>query len=554
MTKDKKQEEDKIKILPLGGLGAIGNHLTVFEYRGSIIIVDVGIMFADEEVPGVDFLIPDFTYLEKNKKKLKGIIITHGHEDHIGALPFLLQKVTAPVYGTSLTLGFIRNRLEERPLKYDPELIEISPRDQISIDAFQLEFIRINHSIVDGIGLAINTDCGTIIHSGDFKIDYSPLDGQVIDLARFAEYGEKGVLLLMSDSTNALVKGYSRSESSLKEGLIDIFSSAKGRIIVASFASNIHRIQQVLDAAYRYNRKIALSGISIEKNFEIASSLGYLSYKEDLVINIKQASSFPDKKMVVVCTGSQGEPMSALSRMAGGVHKHIKIGDKDTIVISASVIPGKEKTVNNVVNSLLKKGAEVFYDQDDIHATGHATEEELKLMITLTKPKFFMPIHGEYRHLRAHARIAESLKIKPSRIMVAENGDVLELTQNSFKKVSSVTLSKVFVDGIDIGDIESDIIKDRQAMSTEGILIITAAKSGTVLKKTPQVEARGFIGNKSKKILESIIKFTEAELDKLLLEGLTKEELIINLDKKIKRHVHGMTRRSPLVVTNVIEV
>lgn len=554
MTKDKKQEQGKIKILPLGGLGAIGNHLTVFEYKESIIIVDAGIMFPDEELPGVDFLIPDFSYLEKNKKKIKGIIITHGHEDHIGALPFLLQKVKAPVYGTSLTLGFIRNRLEERPLNYEPELIEVSSREQIAIDAFQIEFIRINHSIVDGIGLAINTGHGTIIHSGDFKIDYSPLDGQVIDLARFAEYGEKGVLLLMSDSTNALVKGYSRSESSLKEGLIDIFSSAKGRIIVASFASNIHRIQQVLDAAYRYNRKVALSGTSIEKNFEISSSLGYLSYKEDLVINIKQASSLPDKKLVVVCTGSQGEPMSALSRMASGTHKHIRINDKDTIVISASVIPGKEKTVNSVVNSLLKKGAEVFYDQDDIHATGHATEEELKLMITITKPKFFMPIHGEFRHLRAHAKIAESLKIKSSRIVIAENGDVMELTQNSFKKTGSISLSKVFVDGIDIGDIESDIIKDRQVMSTEGTLIITAAISGTVLTKTPQVVARGFIGNKSRKILDSIIRFTETELDKLLLEGLTKEELINNFDKRIKKHVHGTTKRSPLIVTNIIEV
>jgi ribonuclease J len=549
-----RHKDERIKIIPLGGLGAIGNHSTIFEYRDEIIVVDAGIMFPDEEVPGVDFLIPDFSYLEKNKKKVKGIIITHGHEDHIGALPFLLQRLDAPVYAAALTIGFVRNRLEERPPKNDPVLIEINPRDRVEIGSFALEFIRINHSIVDGIGLAINTDLGTIIHSGDFKIDYSPLDGQVIDLSRFAEYGEKGVLLLLSDSTNALVKGYSRSESSLKQGLIDIFSSAKGRIIVASFASHIHRIQQVLDASYRYNRKVALSGISVEKNFEIADSLGHLSYKKDLMINIKEAASLPDKKLVVICTGSQGEPMSALSRMANGTHKHIKIGEKDTIVISASVIPGNEKTVNNVINSMMRKGSEVYYDHEDIHATGHATEEELKLMLTLTRPKFFMPIHGEYRHLKAHAKIAESLKIRPSAIIVAENGDILELNENGFKKISSIELRRVFVDGIDIGDIESDIIRDRQVMSAEGIILITAIISGGKIRKSPQIIAKGFIGYKSKKIFESIIKTAEAELDKLLLNGIAKEELIVTMNKKIKRHVYDLTRRSPLIDTRLIEI
>ena len=547
-------EENKMKIIPLGGLGAIGNHLTVFEYKNEIIIIDAGIMFPDDELPGIDFLIPDFSYLEKNKSKVKAIIITHGHEDHIGALPFLLQKINAPVYGTNLTLGFIQNKLEERPPKKEPELIPVSSRDTLKISAFNIEFIRINHSIVDGIGLAINTDLGTIIHSGDFKIDYSPLDGQVIDLARFAEYGESGVLLLLSDSTNALVKGYSRSESSLKEGLVDIFSSAKGRIIVASFASNIHRIQQVLDAAHRFNRKVALSGISIEKNFAIASDLGYLSYKKDLIIDIKKASALPDKKIVVVCTGSQGEPMSALSRMANATHKHIQIGEKDTIIISASVIPGKEKTVNNVVNSLLKKGADVFYDQEDIHATGHATEEELKLMISLTKPKFFMPIHGEYRHLSAHARIAESLKIKTSHIMIAENGDIIELSGSSFKKTGKIELCRVFVDGIETGDIESDIIKDRQCMSTEGIVFITVIKTGIALKDVPRISTRGFIGFSNKKILNSVTDIIRTETDKLLLEGMEGEKLIIALKKNIKKHIYGLTRRSPIIEINLIEV
>lgn len=550
----KDHKEEKIKIIPLGGLGAIGNHLTVFEYKDNIIIIDAGIMFPDDEMPGIDFLIPDFSYLIKNKKKIKGIIITHAHEDHIGALPFLLQKITAPVYATSLTLGFIKSKLEERPPKDDAELIEVSSRDMIEIGNFILEFIRVNHSIIGGVGLAINTDIGTIIHSGDFKVDYSPLDGQVIDLARFAEYGEKGVLLLMSDSTNALVKGYSRSESSLQQGLADIFSSSKGRLIVATFASNIHRIQQVLDAAYIYNRKVVLSGITVEKNFEIAKNLGYLSYKEDLLIDIREASKLQDKKIVVICTGSQGEPMSALSRMAAGTHKHIRIGEKDTIAISASIIPGNEKTVNNVVNSLLKQGAEVFYDKEDIHATGHATEEELKLMISLTKPKFFMPIHGEYRHLMAHAGIAESLKIKSSRIIIAENGDVLELAPASFKKIDSIALSKVFVDGIDIGDIESDVIKDRQTMSSGGIIIITAVISGINLKKEPQVTAKGFIDNKESKILKTISQFSEKELDKMLLDGIKKEEIVLSLEKKLKKHIFNSIRRSPLIIIHIVEV
>jgi ribonuclease J len=550
----KEKRDERIKILPLGGLGAIGNHLTIFEYKDDIIIIDAGLQFPDDEMPGIDFLIPDFSYIIKNKKKVKGIIITHGHEDHIGALPFLLQKITAPVYAASLTLGFIRSKLEERPPKEDPELIEVSPRDRIEIGSFTLEFIRINHSIIDGIAVAINTGCGNIIHTGDFKIDYSPLDSQVIDLARFAQYGEKGVLLLMSDSTNALVKGYSRSESSLQQGLTDIFSSAKGRIIVAAFASNIHRIQQVLDAAYIYNRKVALSGITIEKNFEIANSLGYLSYKEDLIVDIREAVRMQDKKIVVICTGSQGEPMSALSRMSNGIHKHIRISDKDTIAISASIIPGNEKTVNNVVNALLKQGAQVIYDEEDIHASGHAAEEELKLMISLTKPKFFMPIHGEYMHLRAHAKIAESLKIKSSRIMLAENGDMLELTENSFKKTGTIALNKIYVHGIDIGDIESNVIKERQAMSSDGILFINALISGTNIIKSPEIIARGFIEYKSKKIIDSIIEFTGKELDKMLLEDIKPEEIELNLIKKVKKHVFGLTKRSPLIEVRLIEV
>lgn len=547
------ENEDKIKIIPLGGLGAIGCHLTVFEYRNEILIVDVGIMFPDEEMPGVDFLIPDFTYIIQNKWKVRGIVITHGHEDHIGALSFLLQNITAPVYATRLTLGFIKSRLEERPPREEAQLIEVAPRDRVSIGAFTVEFIKVNHSIADGVGLAINTDEGTIIHTGDFKVDYSPLDGQVIDLSRFSEYGDQGVLLLMSDSTNAVVEGHSRSETSLMGGLSDIFSSSKGRIIVACFASNIHRIQQVLDAAHRYNRKVAFSGSTVQKNFEIASNLGYLTVRDELIIDIKKASGLPDKKVVVICTGSQGEPMSALSRMANGTHKQIMIGAKDTVMITASIIPGKEKTVNNVVNSLLKLGAEVYYDQEDIHATGHAPQEELKLMISLVKPRFFMPIHGEYRHLTAHARIAESLKMKSSRIIVAENGDILELSGKGFVKTGVLKLSRVFVDGNEIGDIESEIIKDRQTMSTEGVVFISALISGETVWKPVNMTVKGF-ANRKKDVLDAIQELAGNDLEKILSEGIEENEIIPELRKKLKKYIFGLTRRYPIIEIQLIRM
>ncbi len=545
--------KEKIKIIPIGGLSAIGNHLTVIEYKDDIIIVDAGIMFPDETTPGIDFLIPDFSYIVKNKHKVRGIIITHGHEDHIGALPFLLREVNVPIYATKITIGFIQSRLTERPPKEEPVFIEIVLREQFQLENFIIEFIRVNHSIVDGVGLAITTGAGTIIHTGDFKIDYSPLDGQVIDLSRFAEYGDNGVLLLMADSTNATVEGYSKSESSLKQGIMDIFSSSKGRIIAASFASNIHRIQQVMDAAYRYNRKVTLSGATIQKNFEIAKELGYLSFKENMLIDIKKAINLPEKQVVVICTGSQGEPMSALSRMSNGTHKHIRISKKDSVIIAASIIPGKEKTVNNVVNTLLRQGAEVYYDQENIHASGHASKEELKLMITLVKPKFYMPIHGEFRHLKANAKIAESLKIKPSHIVIAENGDVLELTKKHFKKESSIKLKRFYVDGIEIDDIKSEVIKDRQTMSTDGILFVTAAISGRLLQGPPKITIKGFIGSKNEKIIDALSEFTEAEIGKMLLEDTPESEISTKLKKKLKSLVFGLTKRNPIIEVQLLE-
>ncbi|HDP80779.1 MAG TPA: ribonuclease J [Spirochaetes bacterium] len=551
----KQEQDNKIRIIPLGGLGAIGCNMTLFEYHDEMIIVDCGIMFPTEEMPGIDFVIPDLSYVIKNRQKVKGIIITHGHEDHIGAVPFLLQEVTAPLFATKLTLGFIQSRLEERPPREMPTFVEILPGTPLQIGSFLLDFIRVNHSIIDGVGLAIQTPIGTIIHSGDFKIDFSPMDGRVTELSRFSEYGEKGVLLLMSDSTNALRKGYTRSENVLAEKLTDIFSAARGRIIVASFASNIHRIQQVLDVAAKYNRKVVVSGITMLKNVEIAKNLGYLSYREGLIIDIKEAGSVADRKLVVICTGSQGEPMSALSRMAAGTHKHFTTAGTDTVIITASVIPGNERMVNTVVNSLMRQGADVYYEQDgDIHVSGHAAQEELKLMITLCKPRFFMPIHGEYRHLKAHSEIAESLKIKPSRIKIAENGSILELTKKSFEKTGTLHLNQIFVDGNDIEDLGSNVIKERKTMSSEGMVLITAVCSDGMLLRQPDVITRGFITSRNSKINDILRRDAEEQLHKLLADGLNEKDIVPFLKKNLRNSIYKLTRRNPLIEVRILEV
>jgi ribonuclease J len=550
------QKEKALKIIPLGGLGGIGKNITLFEYRDDIIIVDCGIMFPTEEMPGIDYIIPDFGYIRKNKSKVRAILVTHGHEDHIGAIPYLLQEVSAPVYATKLTIGLIQSRLEEIPPKKEPEFIEISPRDRKQIGRFGVEFIKVNHSIIGGVGLAITTEVGTVIHTGDFKIDFSPVDGDVTDIFRFADYGEKGVLLLMSDSTNAEREGFTKSESVLVDKLADIFSSANGRIIVATFASNIHRIQQVMDVAQRYNRKVVISGLTMQKNVEIANSLGYLNYRSDLILDVSKAGSLPNKKLVIIGTGSQGEPMSALYRMAYGTHRSFIAEKGDTVVITASVIPGNERMVTNVVNSLMKMGAEVYYDQDDdIHVSGHGSSKELKLMIAVTKPKFFMPIHGEFRHLKAHAEIAESLNIKPSRIMLADNGDMLELTAKSFKKIDSIELSQIYVDGKDIGDIESSVIKDRHMMSSDGIIVITIVVAEGMLMRQPDIVSRGFLGNKEEKVLDLIRKDINDRVKKMLKEKHTSnDDIVMSLQKGLKNYIFKLSRRNPLIVIEILDV
>jgi len=547
--------EKKVKIIPLGGLDAIGRNITLFEYDDSIIIVDCGIMFPTSEMPGIDFIIPDFEYLVRNRNKIKGLILTHGHEDHIGGVPFLLQKISVPIYGTRLTLGLIRSRLEERPPLNKPEFIEIAPRETFQAGAFRIEFIRTNHSIVDSVALAIKTPIGTIIHTGDFKIDYSPVDAKVTDIFRLAEYGEQGVLLLMSDSTNAERPGYTGSENVLNEALSETFSTAKGRIFVATFASNINRIQQVLDAAQKYNRKIVVSGRTMLKNIEIAQSLGYLVFKDNLFIELGEAKTIQAKRLVVLCTGTQGEPMSALSRMANGTHKHFICGPGDRVIITASVIPGNELFVSNVINALLRLGTDVLYEQDrDLHVSGHASQEELKMMLSLVKPKFFMPVHGEYKHLKAHARLGEAVGIRPQNIMIAQNGDFIELSKSEFKKTNAIPIRNVFVDGTHIGDLDSDIIKDRQLISTEGLIVVTIVLSEGMQMLQPEILMKGFAADKNDKIHLMIARELEHRLDKALPVQMNALELATHIKKNLKAAIYRANMREPVVEVQVLEI
>jgi len=547
-------KEKKIRIIPIGGLHAIGGNMLVIEYDNEMLIIDCGISFPNGETPGIDFMIPDFTYILENKHKVKGIIITHGHEDHIGAIPFFLQKINVPVYATKLTLGLVASRLAERPVSQHT-FIEIEPRDTIHIGPFIIEFLLVNHSIIDGVGLAIKTPLGIIIHTGDFKIDYSPVDGKVADLHRFAEYGQQDVLLLISDSTNATKPGYTPSEIILKKKLLEIFARSKGRIFVASFASNIHRIQQVLEASQKYNRKVVISGTTMQKNVEIATELGYLQYKKDLIIDAKDTGKYTHKKLVVLCTGSQGEPMSALHRMANGTHKHFRISAGDTVVITASVIPGNERMVYNVINSLMQLGALVYYEQDeDIHVSGHASQEELKLMITLTQPKYFLPVHGEYRHLKAHAALAESLNIKPKDIIVAKNGDIIELTDKSFEKRGSIPLSTVYVDGNYIGDITDEVIAERKTLSSDGVIVISIVIGDGLLLYPPAIIAKGFIGLKNDKFLQVLQKELIATIEKHLAQNASSENLSVAVKKLVKMIAHRFTNNTPLVETIIQEI
>ncbi|MGG7164408.1 ribonuclease J [Clostridium ihumii] len=554
-----RKEKEKIKIIPLGGFNEIGKNLTVIEYKNDIVVVDCGLKFPDDDMLGIDVVIPDITYLIKNRERVKGIFLTHGHEDHIGALPYVLKQINVPVYGTKLTLGIVEIKLKEHGLLSSVELKCVKPKDIIKLDNVSVEFIKTNHSIADSVALAIHTPAGVVVHTGDFKIDYTPIDGGVADLTRFAELGKKGVTVMLADSTNVERPGYTMSESTVGETFDKIFFGAKGRIIVATFASNIHRIQQVIESASKYGRKVAISGRSMENIMAVAIELGYVKMEKDILINVDSISKYPDDKVAIVTTGSQGEPMSALSRMAASEHKKVNIQKGDTVIISATPIPGNEKLVSKVINQLFKKGADVIYEAlADVHVSGHACQEELKLMHALVKPKFFIPAHGEYRHLKQHGELAVKLGMPERNVYLGENGDVIEVSRESIRKISSVVSGQVFVDGLGVGDVGNIVLRDRKHLSQDGILtvVVTIEKETGAVIAGPDIISRGFVYvRESEDLMDEARELVKNAL-KECEENKIKEWPTIkgNIREVLRSYLYEKTKRRPMILPIIMEV
>lgn len=553
-------EKDKLKIIPLGGLQEIGKNLTVFEYRNEIIIVDCGVAFPDDDMLGVDLVIPDVTYLEKNAKKIKGMVITHGHEDHIGAIPYFLKKINVPVYATKLTMGLIEAKLEEHNLLRSAELHIAKPKDIVKLGRyFNVEFIKTTHSIADAVAFAIHTPVGTVVHTGDFKIDYTPIDGEVMDFARFAELGKEGVLLLMSDSTNVERPGYTMSERSVGLEFDKIFMNSNKRIIVATFASNIHRMQQIINSAVKFGRKVAAIGRSVLRVIDVAQQLGYITAPEGSIIDIDKIGLYNPEQLVIITTGSQGESMSALARMSTGEHRKVTITPEDLVIFSSSPIPGNEKSVGKLIDELQKLGAEVIYNQlADVHVSGHACEEELKMMLTLTKPKFFMPVHGEYRFLRRHGHIAELLGMSDKNIFIMANGKTLEVDSNSARIGQQVQSGIVLVDGLGVGDVGNIVIRDRQMLSENGMILVVFSLDGKTGKLVggPDIITRGFVYvRESEDLMEEIRVFSKEQILKLENEGIKEWSVIKGkVRDSLCDFVYKKTRRNPMILPIITEV
>ncbi|KZL90592.1 ribonuclease J [Clostridium magnum] len=549
----------KVKVIPLGGLGEIGKNITAIEYDNEIIVIDCGLAFPDAEMYGVDLVIPNITYLLNNREKVKGFFLTHGHEDHIGALPYVLKQLNVAVYGTKLTLSLVKSKLEEHKILSDCTLSEVKQGEEVKTEKFRVEFIRTCHSIADACALAIHTPEGVIVHTGDFKIDYTPIDGKVINLHRFAKLGTEKVLLLMADSTNAERSGYTVSEKIIGENLTRIFERSKGRVIVATFASNINRIQQIINASLSYGRKVAFSGRSMEKISAIAIELGYMQLPEDQLISVEDINKYPSERITIITTGSQGEPMSALSRIASSNHKNITITKGDLVIISASPIPGNRKLISRLIDELFSKGAEVIYDaKEEIHVSGHACQEELKLMHTLIKPKFFMPVHGEYRHLKQHKLLAENLGMDAKNIFILETGQVLELSRNAARKSGVVTSGSIMVDGIGIGDVGNVVLRDRRHLSQDGILtvVVTIDKASFSILSGPDIVTRGFIFvRESGDLISEATEVVKAELDKCMERKITEWFVIkSNIKNSLGQFLYSKTRRNPIILPIIMEI
>ncbi|CED93063.1 Metallo beta-lactamase superfamily protein [Romboutsia ilealis] len=551
--------KESLKIIPLGGLGEIGKNITAIEYKDEIIVIDCGISFPDEDMYGIDLVIPDIKYLLDNKNKVKGLFLTHGHEDHIGAIPYILKQINIPVYGTKLTIGLVKNKLKEHNMLSKSNLNPIRPGELIKLDELAIEFIRVTHSIAESCALAIHTPIGTVLHTGDFKIDYTPIDGKVMDLNRIAQLGQEGVLLLMADSTNVERAGHSLSEKIIGETLNRIISNAKGRVIVATFASNIHRMQQIADASMIYDRKIVFSGRSMENISNVAMDLGYLHIPEESIIGIEDLNRYPSDKITIITTGSQGEPMAGLSRIAYGSHRHISIEQDDLFIISASPIPGNDKLVSRVINQLYRKGVEVIYeDLEEIHVSGHAYKEELKLIHTLVKPKYFMPVHGEYRHLKHHSDLALKLGMDKSNVFTLETGQVLEISQDKAIATEKVHTGVVFVDGIGVGDVGNIVLRDRRDLARDGMVTIVVAinKETYSIVSGPDIITRGFIyARESENLINKIKDVAKEEIEICLGNNILEWQVLKGrVRKSVEQLLYHKTKRRPSVFPIIMDI
>lgn len=548
-------KKNKLRIVPLGGVGEIGKNMTVFEYGDDIILLDCGSMFPSETMLGIDLVIPDISYLIFNKERIRAILISHGHEDHIGALPYLLKEVQAPIYGTRLTLALIENKLEEHGMKAD--LHCVSAGQTLHIGCFTIELIKTTHSIAGALALAIHTPVGVVVHTGDFKIDFTPIDTESINLAKFARLGQEGVLCLMSDSTNVERPGYTMSERSVGEAFERYFKNATGRIIVATFASNIHRVQQVIDTAVRFGRKVCFQGRSMINIASMALELGYMTIDENMMIDVEEISDIPSDKVVIITTGSQGEPMSGLVRMATSGHR-IDIEPDDMIIISATPIPGNEKLVFNVVNQLYKKGAAVIYESlADVHVSGHACQEELKIMLALTKPRYFIPVHGEYRHLYRHGELAQSMGIPKENIFVLDTGNVLELDETEADRCPNVAAGSVMVDGLGIGDVGNIVLRDRRILSQDGLFVVVLAmgKEDGALVCVPDIISRGFVYvRESEDLIEDAKTLICDTIDKMKPEHADWNTIKNNVRAALRDYLYNKTKRNPMILPIIVEI
>lgn len=554
------KSENKMRIIPLGGLGEIGKNITLYEYMGDMILIDCGMTFPDEDTPGVDNIIPDFTYVLENKNRIKGLFVTHGHEDHIGGIPYLLKEFNLPIYTTRLTAALIESKLKEHKLLNDAKINVIMPGRTVKAGKFSVEFIHVNHSIPDAVGFAVNCGAGTVIHTGDFKIDTTPIDGEMIDLARFAELGKQGVLALCADSTNVERPGYTASERVVGESFSNLFRNAQGhRIIVATFSSNIHRIQQIITEAAKQKRKVAVSGRSMINVVNIAAELGYLTIPKGVLIDIEDIKNYPSDKLVIVTTGSQGEPLSALHRIAFSEHRQVELIPGDMIIISATPIPGNEKLVDKVINELIRRGANVVYEKMyDVHVSGHACSEELKIVHSIVKPKFFIPLHGEEKHLKKHADLARSMGMKKDNILIASNGAVIELSKNSIKQNDTVQAGRVLVDGLGVGDVGSVVLRDRKRLAEDGILVITMSIDGysREIVSGPDIVSRGFVFVKeSDELMDQLVDVVYNAVNNSFKANARDFSAAKSKCKEAaSKFLYQKTRRSPIILPVIMEV